>query len=155
VNRPRALGGGFAVDDRGSTIPLILGFFLIALIMVAGSVAAGDAFMHQRELQSICDGAAVAAASGADIDSQRHPGERTSGSYLVLGRVQRAVDTYLSRDPSRADVQVAAGIDGNHTTVTTRCLVRSGIAFGSFFGFGGGVEHRAVSAARAPLRTGS
>jgi uncharacterized membrane protein len=152
MKRPRVRGDGFADVDRGSTIPLILGFFLIALILVAGSVAAGDAFVHQRELQSICDGAAVAAASGADIDSQRHPGEPASDSYLVLGRVQRVVDTYLSRDPSRADVRVTAGIDGNHTTVTTRCLVRSGIAFGSFFGFGAGVEHRAVSAARAPLR---
>ena len=32
-------------DDRGSTIPLILGCFVVAFLIVAGSVAAGDAFL--------------------------------------------------------------------------------------------------------------
>jgi hypothetical protein len=31
--------------DRGSTIPLVLGFFIVAFMMVAGAVAAGDAFV--------------------------------------------------------------------------------------------------------------
>ncbi|MDQ2751380.1 MAG: pilus assembly protein TadG-related protein, partial [Actinomycetota bacterium] len=56
-------------DDRRTTIPLILGFFIIALITVAGAVAAGDAFVQQRGLQDVCDGAAAAAAAGgADLN---------------------------------------------------------------------------------------
>ena len=53
-------------DDRGSTIPLILGFFLIGLLMVGGAVLASDAFTHQRDLQSVCDGAAIAGANAID-----------------------------------------------------------------------------------------
>ena len=54
-------GRHFWRDDTGSTIPLIIGFFLISMLMVAGSVAAGDAFVQQRGLQDVCDGAALAA----------------------------------------------------------------------------------------------
>ena len=47
-------------DDTGSTIPMILGFFLLAMLMVAGSIALGQAFVQQRDLQDVCDGAAAA-----------------------------------------------------------------------------------------------
>ena len=36
--------GDRLADDRGSTIPLILGCFVVAFLIVAGSVAAGDVF---------------------------------------------------------------------------------------------------------------
>ena len=93
-----------AVDDRGSTLPLIIGFFLIAMLMVAGSVAAGDAFVQQRGLQDVCDGAALAgAASAVDLDRSRGV---ASGGTLRFADVQQVVDAYLARDPGRADVQV-------------------------------------------------
>ncbi len=138
-------------EDRGSTIPLILGFFLIALLMIAGSVAAGDAFVQQSNLQSLCDGAAAAAASSADIDAQRHAGSLQQTVYLQLANVQGAVDAYLSRDSSRSDVQILASLSADRATVTVACSARSSIAFGSFFGFSQGVSHRATSSARARL----
>jgi hypothetical protein len=56
--------------DRGSTIPLILGFVIVAFFLVAGAVALGDAFVQQRDLQDVCDGAAAAAAAAA-VEVQR------------------------------------------------------------------------------------
>jgi hypothetical protein len=136
--------------DEGSTVPLILGFFLLGLMMVAGSLAAGDAFVKQRDLQSLCDGAAVAAA-GSAVDLDRTTGV-TSGGALKFAGVDTAVNAYLARDPSREGVQVAAALSPDGRTLTLHCTDTATIAFGSFFGKGDGIAQHATSAARAPVR---
>ena len=137
--------------DTGSTVPLILGLFLIVLIMVAGSVAAGDAFVQQNQLQDLCDGAAVAAASSADLDSGRHVGN-AGVDFLVLSTVQGAVQRYRDRDPARAAVAMVASLSSDSASVTVRCSQTRTIAFGSWFGFAAGVTHRASSTAKGRLR---
>src|SRR6476620_4017235 len=102
-------------DDRGSTIPLILGCFVVAFLIVAGSVAAGDAFLQQRNLQSVCDGAAAAAATSADLAAARETGD-VGGSALRLANVQDAVDQYVSRDASRSVVHVEATLSQDAET---------------------------------------
>ncbi len=135
-------------DDRGSTMPLVLGFFLLALMLIAGSVAAGDAFVQQRGLQDVCDGAAVAAASTA---AQISRGSDAAGMHaLRFADVQRASAGYLAREPSRADVHIAAVLSADATTLTLTCTETRQIAFGAMFGKGGGVHHTATSSARAP-----
>lgn len=136
-------------DDRGSTIPLILGFFLVALLMVGGAVAAADTFVQQRELQSLCDGAAAAAASSA-ARLDRGP-ELAGGPALLFGDVDQAVADYLARDPARARVRAAAALSPDATTLTVTCTETSPIAFGAMFGKGGGVRHTVHSSVRAPL----
>src|SRR6185437_11917679 len=84
--------------DRGSVTPLVLGFFLIGLLVVAGAVLASDALTRQRDLQSICDGAAVAAANAVDPQAART--EELSDA-LPLADVEQAVDDYLADDPFR------------------------------------------------------
>lgn len=135
-------------DDRGSTIPLVLGFFLLALLVVAGSVALGEAFVQQRDLQSTCDGAAAAAAaSSADLDR---------GDTAVVGRslrfadVDRAVADYLARDPDRADVRVTTRLAPDREQLTLTCRRRIPLTFGRLFGRGV-VEHTATSSARATV----
>jgi len=136
-------------DDRGSTLPLILGFFLVALLVTAGSVAASDAFVQQRNLQDVCDGAVTDAAATA-IDLERgHPVE--AGSALRFGDVQQAVAAYLARDPSRANVHVRIALSADARTLTLTCRQTSKIAFGAMFGKGAGVTHTATSSARAPV----
>lgn len=135
--------------DEGSTIPLILGFLLIAFVMTAGGVAAGDAFVQQNNLQNVCDGAALVAASSADTDSQRRDGP-AGGGYLRLAKVQQSVLAYLSREAGRADIEADVVLSADTTTVTVRCERHSGIAFGPFFGFGAGIHHRATASAHAP-----
>ncbi len=136
--------------DRGSTIPLILGFFLVGLIAVAGAVAAGDAFGQQRGLQDVCDGAAAAAAaSAADLD--RTVGVVTGDSLRFAG-VERVVEAYLARDPQRRDVRVSATLARDARTLSLICRETRPIVFGTFFGKRAGVRHVARSSARAPVR---
>src|SRR6185312_13017730 len=52
--------------ERGSTLPFVLLCWLLAALMVFGAIAASDAFLEQRQVQSICDGAALAAADRTD-----------------------------------------------------------------------------------------
>ncbi len=136
-------------DDRGSTLPLILGFFLIALIMVAGSIAAGDAFVQQRDLQDVCDGAATAAAaSGVDLG---RGGALDREQALQFGDVAGAVADYVARDPYRASVRISAELSPDRRTLTLRCEQTEHIAFGAVFGKGAGVHHVVTSSAQAPL----
>jgi uncharacterized membrane protein len=137
-------------DDTGSTIPLIVGFFVLALLIVAGGVAAGDAFVQQRDLQGVCDGAAAAAATSADLGTARATGD-VGGTALRLANVQDAVDAYLSRDAGRSAVQIDATLSDDAETVSLTCVERTTITFGALFGKGDGVEHRASSTARAPV----
>lgn len=135
--------------DRGSTIPLILGFFLVALLMIGGSVAAADAFVQQRGLQDVCDGAAsAAAATAARLDRGATLG---SGVELAFDEVEQAVAQYLGRDSDRANVHADAGLSPDSTTVLLTCTQTSKVAFGAMFGKGAGVRHTVHSAARSPL----
>lgn len=136
-------------DDRGSTLPLILGFFLLALTLIAGSVAAGDAFVQQRGLQDVCDGAATAAAATA-VDIQRGP-RAESAQALSFAHIERAAAAYLARDPARAGVRITAALSADAQTLTLTCTETTHIAFGAMFGKADGVHHIATSSARAPL----
>jgi hypothetical protein len=136
-------------DDRGSTIPLVLGFFLLALLVVAGSVAFGDAFVQQRSLQDICDGAAAAAAASAG-DLDREAGVALDDSALRFTDVHDAVEAYLARDPARRSVHVTAGLSADRERITLRCEQTTTLAFGAFFGRRH-VRHTATSSARAAV----
>ena len=134
--------------EQGSTIPLILGFFLIALMVVAASVSLGQAFVQQRDLQDICDGAAAAAAaSSADLGRGSSVAE---GSSLRFADVDAGVDAYLRRDPTRHDVQVAVALSADRERITLTCRETRALAFGRFFGRAR-VQHTTTSSARAAV----
>lgn len=135
-------------DDRGSTIPLIMGFFLIALIAVAGSIALGTAFAQQRDLQDMCDGAVAAAAASA-VDLNRGAGLGT-GDSLRFADVAAAVARYLGRDPARRPVEVRTALSSDRQRITLTCTETRSLAFGAFFGRAQ-VHHTATSTARAAV----
>jgi len=126
---------------------LILGFFLIALIVVGGSVALGQAFVQQRELQDVCDGAAVAAAAGA-ADLDRADG--TDGRSLRFAHAEQAVAAYLRRDPSRRGVRSTVRLSADRERIVLHCTQTRRLPLGSLVGRGT-VEHRATSTARAAV----
>lgn len=136
-------------DDRGSTIPLILGFFLLGLLLVAGAVMASDVFTHQRDLQSVCDGAAVAGANAID-----RPAARTHEltATLPLAAVQAAVHDYLAADAGRAEVSVQAGLSVDGSTVLAECRMHTRPAFAGLIGRGDGIEQRARSQAQGVVQ---
>ncbi|MEO7261765.1 MAG: pilus assembly protein TadG-related protein [Jatrophihabitantaceae bacterium] len=132
-------------DDRGSTIPLILGFFLIGLLMVASAVLASDAFTHQRDLQSVCDGAAVAGANAIDGPAAR---TRKLTGTLPLAAAQAAVQGYLAADSGRAEVSVQAALSADGGTVLADCRVHTHLAFAGLLGHPDGIEQHARSQAQ-------
>jgi hypothetical protein len=136
---------GQAADDRGSTIPLILGFFLIGLLMVAGAVMASDAFTHQRDLQSVCDGAAVAGANAIDGPAAR---TRELTDALPLAAVQAAVQNYLAADPARSTVSVQAAVSADGSTVLADCTIHTQLAFAGILGRSDGIDQHARSQAQ-------
>jgi Flp pilus assembly protein TadG len=146
--------------DRGSIIPLVLGCFLLAFVLVAGGVAAGDAFVQQSDLQSACDAAAVAGADVASLpDSRGSAGGGTgadqsdvaAAAVLPLGDVQQAVQAYVARDAQLADLQVQAQVAPDGASVEVDCAIHESVTFGAVFGLGGGITHRTSASARAPL----
>jgi uncharacterized membrane protein len=136
-------------DDRGSTLPLILAFFVLALITVAGAVAAGQAFVQQRDLQDLCDGAAIAAA-GSAINLSRSGGV-VHGADLRFAGADAAVRTYLARDPDRADALVSTVLSPDGTEMALTCVQTRQIAFGAVFCQSRGIRHVVHATARAPV----
>ncbi len=134
--------------EDGSVAPLILGFFLIGLLVVAGAVLASDAYTRQRELQSICDGAALAAANALDARAART--EQLDGA-LPLAGAQQASERYLANDPDRAGVSIRAEVAADGRTVTADCRRHTRLAFGSVIGRGDGIDQHATAHARSVL----
>jgi uncharacterized membrane protein len=139
------------MNERGSTIPLLLGFFLIAALAVAGAIALGDAFVQQRDLQSVCDGAAAAvAASAADLDRAGSSDLGAKADSLRFADVRGAVAAYLARDPQRRAVYVTARLSPDHTRVTLVCEQTTSLTLGALFGRAH-LRQRATSTARAAV----
>lgn len=134
-------------DDRGSMIPLILGFWLVGMYVVAASIALSDAFTAQRDLQSICDGAAVAAANSVRTDVVHYGG--AAGDALPLADTTAAVTQFLARDGGRDGVQYETSV--TQATVTLRCARTNRLTFGAFIGKPGGVTQVVYASARSPL----
>ena len=132
--------------ERGSTLPFALVSWLIAALMTFGAIAASDAFLKQQEVQSLCDGAALAAAGRADESAVY---SRGVGPQLPLtrGDAERAVAEQLSAAGTRLD-SWSASTDG--AEVTVRCTQRVRIAFGWLFLGGAPLDRTAIAAARAP-----
>ncbi|MCW2604475.1 MAG: uncharacterized protein JWN61_2610 [Pseudonocardiales bacterium] len=129
-------------------MPLILGFFVLAFLMVAGSIAASDAYLDQRALQSSCDGAVLAGVNAID---EQLAFTRGVGLYesIPLGPAREAAQAYLDRDASRSAVRIQQSAVTGGSTLSLLCVETSLLAFGSVFGYGDGVQHRATASARA------
>jgi hypothetical protein len=132
--------------ERGSTLPFVLVCWLVAALMAFAAIAASDAFLEQQEVQSVCDGAALAAANRAAEEVVYAAGV---GTELPLTRAtaQAAVADQLADGGTELDAW-SAETDG--VEVTVRCTRHVDIAFGWLFLGGGPLERTATASARAP-----
>ena len=74
VSAPKAFGGharswdrrprSLLVDERGSTVPLILGYLVLAIALIFVCACATDLYIAQKRLDSVADAAALAGADG-------------------------------------------------------------------------------------------
>jgi Flp pilus assembly protein TadG len=132
--------------ERGSTLPFVLVAWTVAALMAFGAVAASDAFLEQQSVQSVCDGAALAAANRADEAVVYTSGV---GAQVPLTRAgaQAAVAEQLAAGGALLD-SWSAETDG--AEVTVRCTRDVDIAFGWLFLGGAPLERTATASARAP-----
>lgn len=132
--------------ERGSTLPFVLVCWTVAALMAFGAVAASDAFLEQQDVQSVCDGAALAAANRTDEAVVYTQGLRGD---LPLSRVtaQTAVADQLADGRTTLDAWSA---DTDGAEITVRCTRYVQIAFGWLFLGGQPLERTAVASARAP-----
>lgn len=134
--------------DDGSMIPMIIMAFVVAGLVVTGSIAAGSAFLAQRDVQSVCDGAAIAGAQALDPD-RYFGGTGAPGGTYPLGPVQAAVSRYQTEDDSGAAME--AGLTGR--SVVVRCEKTVHIPFGTVFGYGNGLDRIATAHAEPRMPT--
>ena len=137
--------------DRGSTIPLILGFWLVAFLFVSAAILATGVFTAQRGLQSACDGAAAAVSGIVDADAIRRG---DGGGALPLASdhaLLAAARDYLAGSADTADI-VVAELSRSGITVTLECSRVTRPAFSGVIGRPGGITQRATSTAYSPTR---
>jgi hypothetical protein len=132
--------------ERGSTLPFILVCWTVAALMAFGAIAASDAFLEQQAVQSVCDGAAIAAANRTDEGVVYSAGVGTA-LPLTRATAQAAVADQLADGRTQLD-SWSAETDG--AEVTVRCTRYVDIAFGWLFLGGRPLECTAVASARAP-----
>lgn len=104
-------------DERGSTVPLIIGFAVVLLVLAAVVVDATAAFVARQRLESLADGAALQGADQGAQGAQVYAGGPVGRRLAVTeAAARRAVTVYLSQlgaGATRQSVQVHA--DGSVT----------------------------------------
>jgi hypothetical protein len=138
-------------SDGGSTLPFVLLCFLLALLLVAGTVAASAAFLAQRDLQSDCDGAAVAGAGVVDPAMVYADDGPRAELPLAAVPAQDAVARYAAR-AALGDTSFAVTVSADGAAVAVTCARRVTVPFGPMFGLGDGVDRTAESGARSPIQ---
>ena len=135
--------------DRGSALPLLIGFLTIGLLVSAAAIAVGDAAVHQSAVQSVCDGAALAVAAAA-ADLAR--GDDIAVQPTVrFAAVRDAVDRYLAAETPQRSVQIAITTSQAGHRVDLTCTATVHVTFGALFGRGSGVRQVAYASAGAVL----
>jgi len=132
--------------EQGSTLPFVLVCWTVAALMAFGAIAASDAFLEQQEVQSVCDGAALAAANRTD-EAVVYTRGVDAELPLTRATAQAAVADQLADGGSALD-SWSAETDGAEVTVS--CTRHVEIAFGWLFLGGEALERTATASARAP-----
>lgn len=118
-------------DDHGSTIPLIVGFALVLIMLIAVVVDVSAAYLRRQGLDSVADGAAL---QGADLGATGLEvyGGGISGEQLRLteSAIRRSVQDYLhtsgayARYPGLTLTAVHLSRDARHVSVSLRTSVK-------------------------------
>lgn len=136
--------------ERGSIVPFVLLVTAIAVLMVCGGITASSAFLAQREVHSVCDGAALAAANAVD-EGQYYGTDSPDAVPLSQQSVTAAVADYLgdASDPDGPITTWTAQTDGRSVEVVCSRFVS--LPFAAVFLGGRDLERTATAAARSPF----
>jgi hypothetical protein len=90
VRAPRLRG------EDGSILPLVFGFFAVALALVLLVTAATALYLERSRLYTLADGAALAGADSFAVDTATVAPDGTVQPQLDGGRVRQAASDYLT-----------------------------------------------------------
>lgn len=114
--------------ERGSTLPLVVGFALLALAVVLAVVSASSLYLERKRLLALADGAALAAADAwavadavADAD-----GVRVAAEHRAMDRA--AADYLAEVAPAEAELVAVESNDGASATVQLRGVWRAPVS---------------------------
>ena len=82
-------------DENGSILPLVFGFFAIALALVLAVSAATSLYLERSRLYTLADGTALAGADSFALDSAALGGDGEVRPQLDGRRVKQAASDYL------------------------------------------------------------
>jgi hypothetical protein len=109
-------------DERGSVTPLIVGFAIIVLLLVAVVVDASAAFLKRQDLATLAEGAALQGADLGARGTEVYAGGLTDAPLQVTESSARAaVLAYLREVDAYADhpgLRVRVAVTGGRVTVT-------------------------------------
>jgi hypothetical protein len=81
--------------EEGSILPLVFGFFAVALALVLIVTAATSLYLERSRLYTLADGAALAGADSFALDTAAVGPDGEVRPQLDGGRVRRAASGYL------------------------------------------------------------
>ncbi|WP_165314371.1 pilus assembly protein TadG-related protein [Agromyces protaetiae] len=122
-------------DDSGSTLPLVLVYALFALALMVVGVSATSLYLERKQLFTVADGAALAAAEAWSLESVNIE-DGVFAFDLAEDAVDRAVRDYLADAGAldygggfdRLEIVHATADDTLTATVTLRAVWRPPVA---------------------------
>jgi Putative Flp pilus-assembly TadE/G-like len=159
----RTRRGKLTGRDDGSIMVMIIGYTVIAAVLVTVGVDVSKVFLAQRALRAAADSAALAAAEGIDATSLYDGPGPVCGRALPLDAGQAAALAARSVDASGPDLRRAfasldpprTALDGDGVAVTMSGQVK--VPFGRVLGWldpsrpGGLVRVTETSHAQSPV----
>ena len=119
---PRRATGAAPVNDRGSVLPLVAGLCAFTGVVVVGIIGSTDLALSRTELQTVADGAAIAAAGTVTPSSVSF-----NGSSLVIrltqSSVRRDATVFLRNSRTQGIKVAAASSPDSRTAVVTLSTV--------------------------------
>lgn len=144
-------------DESGQLTPLVIGFAVIVVLLVAVVANASNAFLHRRSLASWADGAATAATQQV-AEQVVYAGPLGDTLPIAEDEARAAVLDYVARHglTERFDqfAVVIVDVDGATGAVTVEFSARVPLVWANeaTSGFGGGIPVTARTTAVSPLR---
>ena len=107
-------------DDEGSTLPLIIFYGFLSMVLVLLVIAATSLYLERKRLFTLADGAALVGAEAFDLEQVT----RENGAvelHLQSADVASAVSDYVEQSPGvdfdSLRIENAESVDGRSATV--------------------------------------
>lgn len=115
-----------ARGESGQVTVMIVGFFVVVALMCVVVVDASAAYLRRQQLGSLADGAALAAADGAQ-GLEVYEGGLGALAEVDAAAAQEHVEQYLTAVGAAEDhpgLVASVHTDGTHVTVTLQAPLR-------------------------------